>query len=81
MRRQSALDPESEAVIQAHLNEIASGRTLIIVSHRLTSLAHADAILVLEQGAVVDFAPHRVLLERCEVYKRLWSQQTHRLRP
>ncbi len=77
----SALDPESEAVIQAHLNEIASGRTLIIVSHRLTSLAHADAILVLEQGAVVDFAPHRVLLERCEVYKRLWSQQTHRLRP
>jgi ATP-binding cassette subfamily B protein len=77
----SALDPESEAVIQAHLKEIASGRTLIIVSHRLTSLAHADAILVLEQGAVVDFAQHRVLLERCEVYKRLSSQQTHRLRP
>jgi ATP-binding cassette subfamily B protein len=77
----SALDPESEAVIQAHWNEIASGRTLIIVSHRLTSLAHADAILVLEQGGAVDFAPHRVLLERCEIYNRLWGQQTHRLRP
>ena len=72
----SALDPESEAVIQDNLNEIARGRTLIIVSHRLTSLASADAILVLEQGRVLDFAPHRVLLGRCSVYERLWRQQT-----
>jgi subfamily B ATP-binding cassette protein HlyB/CyaB len=72
----SALDPESEAIIQDHLNEIANGRTLVIVSHRLTSLASADVILVLERGKVVDFAPHKVLLDRCEIYQRLWHQQT-----
>ena len=72
----SALDPESEAIIQEHLNEISHGRTLVIVSHRLTSLASADVILVLERGKVVDFAPHKMLLERCEVYQRLWHQQT-----
>jgi len=58
----SALDPESEAIVQDHLAEIANGRTLIIVSHRLSSLAHADAILVLEQGKVLDCAPHAELL-------------------
>ena len=72
----SALDPESEAIIQNNLAEIARGRTLLIVSHRLTSLAASDAILVLEHGRVVDFAPHRVLLGRCGVYERLWRQQT-----
>ena len=72
----SALDPESEAVVQENLAAIASGRTLIIVSHRLTSLVMADAILVLEQGQVLDFAPHAELLARCESYRRLWQRQT-----
>lgn len=73
----SALDPESEAIVQDHLNDIALGRTLLIVSHRLTSLARADAILVLDRGHVIDFAPHRVLLDRCEIYRHLWQQQTN----
>lgn len=73
----SALDPESEAIVQDHLSEIAQGRTLIIVSHRLTSLTRANAILVLEQGRVLDYAPHATLLERCESYRRLWRQQTN----
>jgi ATP-binding cassette subfamily B protein len=72
----SALDPESEAIIQTNLDEIARGRTLIIVSHRLTSLTQSDAILMLDQGRMLDFAPHRVLLERCESYSQLWHQQT-----
>ena len=72
----SALDPESEAIIQENLNEIAQGRTMIIVSHRLSSLTRADGIIVMEQGKVVDFAPHTVLLERCEIYRHLWGQQT-----
>ncbi len=72
----SALDPESEAIVQENLLEIARGRTLLIVSHRLTSLAGADAILVLEEGSVLDFAPHATLLERCDSYRRLWQQQT-----
>ncbi|WP_408904149.1 peptidase domain-containing ABC transporter [Pseudoroseomonas cervicalis] len=77
----SALDPESEAIIQRNLAEIARGRTMVIVSHRLASLVTADAILVLDQGRVVDCAPHAVLLERCEIYRHLWQQQTHFLQP
>jgi ATP-binding cassette subfamily B protein len=76
----SALDPDSEAIIQANLHEIARGRTMIIVSHRLSSLVTSDAILVLEQGRVMDCAPHAVLLERCDVYRHLWQQQTQHMR-
>jgi ATP-binding cassette subfamily B protein len=72
----SALDPESEAIIQRNLAQIATGRTLIIVSHRLSSLVRADLILVLDRGGVVDFAPHDQLVERCDIYRNLWQQQT-----
>ena len=75
----SALDPESEAIIQKNLSEIANGRTLLIVSHRLSSLVSCDSILVLDRGSVVDFAPHEVLVERCEIYRHLWQQQTQHL--
>jgi ATP-binding cassette, subfamily B, bacterial HlyB/CyaB len=76
----SALDPESEAIIQGNLARLAAGRTMIIVSHRLSSLVQADAILVLERGCVLDFAPHAELLECCDLYRRLWQQQTQYLR-
>jgi ATP-binding cassette subfamily B protein len=72
----SALDPESEAIIQQNLSEIAKGRSMIIVSHRLSSLVNSDRILVLDKGKVVDIAPHQELLSRCEIYAHLWKQQT-----
>jgi ATP-binding cassette subfamily B protein len=75
----SALDPESEALVNANLLRIARGRTMIIVSHRLSSLTECDQTLVLEKGQVVDIAPHRVLLERCTVYRQLWAQQNRHL--
>ncbi|TIS15491.1 MAG: peptidase domain-containing ABC transporter, partial [Mesorhizobium sp.] len=75
----SALDPESEAVVSANLMRIASGRTMIIVSHRLSSLTDCDQILVMEQGKVLDVASHTVLLERCALYRQLWSQQNRHL--
>ncbi|WP_203071106.1 peptidase domain-containing ABC transporter [Falsiroseomonas ponticola] len=75
----SALDPDSEAIIQRNLAEIGRGRTMIIVSHRLSSLVQADAILVLDQGKLIDCAPHAVLLERCDIYRHLWQQQTQHL--
>jgi ATP-binding cassette subfamily B protein len=71
----SALDPESEAVVSANLLRIAAGRTMVIVSHRLASLTECDQILVMEQGEVMDIAPHTVLLERCAMYRQLWAQQ------
>jgi ATP-binding cassette subfamily B protein len=72
----SALDPESEAIIQYNLTEIAKGRSMIIVSHRLSSLVKCDRILVLDKGRMVAFAPHTQLLETCEIYSHLWKQQT-----
>ncbi|MDX8482049.1 peptidase domain-containing ABC transporter [Mesorhizobium sp. VK24D] len=75
----SALDPESEAVVSANLMRIASGRTMIIVSHRLASLTECDQILVMDQGKVIDVAPHSVLLERCGIYRQLWFQQNRHL--
>ncbi|MBU2652802.1 peptidase domain-containing ABC transporter [Acidomonas methanolica] len=71
----SALDPESEALVNANLQRIGKGRTMVIVSHRLSSLVDCDLICVMDQGSVVDLAPHAVLLERCEIYRMLWMQQ------
>jgi ATP-binding cassette, subfamily B, bacterial HlyB/CyaB len=74
-----ALDPESEALLNANLLRIARGRTMVIVSHRLSSLVDCDQILVLEKGRAVDIAPHRLLLERCAIYRQLWMQQSRHL--
>jgi ATP-binding cassette, subfamily B, bacterial HlyB/CyaB len=52
---------------------------MVIVSHRLSSLTECDQILVLEKGKVMDLAPHRVLLERCSVYRQLWAQQNRHM--
>jgi len=71
----SALDPESEAVINANLQRIAKGRTVIVISHRLSSLVSADGILVLDHGRAVDMGKHDQLLARCEIYRHLWRQQ------
>jgi len=71
----SALDPESEALVNANIQRIAHGRSMLIVSHRLSSLVDCHQILVLDQGRVVDIGPHKDLLERCSVYRQLWLQQ------
>jgi subfamily B ATP-binding cassette protein HlyB/CyaB len=75
----SALDPDSEAIVNANLMRIGRGRTMVIVSHRLSSLTECDQTLVLEGGKVVDVAPHGVLLERCLIYRQLWMQQNRHL--
>ncbi len=75
----SALDPESEALVNANLARIGKGRTMVIVSHRLSSLVDCDQILVMEQGKVNDIAPHNVLVERCAIYRQLWLQQNRHM--
>ncbi len=75
----SALDPESEALVNANLTRLGKGRTMVIVSHRLSSLLDCDLILVMDRGRVVDVAPHRVLLERCSIYRTLWAQQNRHM--
>jgi ATP-binding cassette, subfamily B, bacterial HlyB/CyaB len=71
----SALDPDSEAILRQNLSRIAAGRTVIIVSHRLSTLVDADAILVLERGRIADIGPHDQLVSRCMTYRHLWAQQ------
>ncbi|CAK0740954.1 ATP-binding cassette, subfamily B [Azospirillaceae bacterium] len=74
----SALDPDSEAIFMNNLARIAHGRTVIIVTHRLSTLTGCDEIAVLDQSRLVDVAPHAILLGRCEVYQHLWAQQNRR---
>ena len=71
----SALDAESEAIINANLMRIAQDRTIICISHRLSMLVPADAIMVLERGKVYDIGRHEELLHRCDIYKHLWQTQ------
>ena len=75
----SALDPESEALVNANLLRIARGRTMVIVSHRLSSLVNCDQIMVLERGKIMDIGPHSKLLERCSIYRTLWNQQNRHM--
>jgi len=71
----SSLDPESEAVIQQHLGAISHGRTIIIITHRLSFVVRADAIIVVDQGRIVQAGQHDTLLRSCLPYKQLWGQQ------
>jgi ATP-binding cassette subfamily B protein len=77
----SALDAESEAIVNANLLRIATGRTLMIISHRLSSLVAAHQIMVLERGRVYDIGRHDELLARCDIYSALWHQQHRHLSP
>ena len=70
------LDPDSEAIIRQNLSQIARGRTVIIVSHRLSTLVDADAILVVDRGKIADIGRHDQLVSRCVTYRHLWNQQT-----
>jgi ATP-binding cassette subfamily B protein len=75
----SALDPESEAIFIRNLSRIAVGRTVIMISHRLSTLVNADAILVMQRGRLVDAGTHKELLSRSDTYQHLWNQQTSHL--
>ena len=72
----SALDPESEAIFIKNLSRIAVGRTVVMISHRLSTLVNAHAILVMQQGRLMDSGTHAELLTRCDTYQHLWNQQT-----
>jgi ATP-binding cassette subfamily B protein len=71
----SALDPESEAVVVKNLKAIAKGRTTIVISHRLATIRDADAIIVMDNGAINDVGSHGQLIQRNFIYHALWNQQ------
>jgi len=71
----SSLDSITEQAIQETLDEVMRGKTVIVVAHRLSTIAHLDRILVFDQGAIVEDGSHAELLARQGAYQRLWSRQ------
>ena len=71
----SALDTRTEAEIQATLHEVERGRTTIVIAHRLSTVVHADRIVVLEAGQVREQGTHAELLRRHGLYAEMWARQ------
>ncbi|XXX77732.1 ABC transporter ATP-binding protein [Sorangium sp. So ce134] len=71
----AALDPDSETAVQEALAQLAAGKTVIVIAHRLHTISTADQILVLDAGRVTERGRHSELLARGGLYARLWSAQ------
>ena len=71
----SAVDTETEEVILEHIKRLTKNKTTIIVSHRISTIKHADRILVLDQGRVVQEGSHTKLIEEDGFYKHLYQEQ------
>tara|TARA_B100001971_G_scaffold214732_1_gene253931 strand:- start:3049 stop:4719 length:1671 start_codon:yes stop_codon:yes gene_type:complete len=77
----SSIDTETEVKIRAALNELTRNRTTFIIAHRLATLQHADRILVLMGGRIIDQGPHNALITRSATYRTLYETQFHLVKP
>ena len=66
----SALDPDSERIVQASINRVSRGRTTIIIAHKLATIKHADRILRMKNGSVVEEGSHESLLRTSDEYSK-----------
>lgn len=71
----SALDSESEAQIQLALEKLVSGKTVLIIAHRFSTIKNANKIIVFSEGQILDTGTHQELYPRCLLYKSLYDQQ------
>jgi subfamily B ATP-binding cassette protein MsbA len=71
----SALDTESERLVQEAIDRLLAGRTVFVIAHRLSTVIHADQILVLDRGRIIERGTHQELLSQRGAYFRLYSMQ------
>jgi ABC-type transport system involved in Fe-S cluster assembly fused permease/ATPase subunit len=71
----SALDSKAEQAIQAQLKEIAKSRTTMVIAHRLSTVADAQQIIVLDHGRIVERGTHQSLLAADGLYAQMWERQ------
>jgi subfamily B ATP-binding cassette protein MsbA len=71
----SALDTESERLVQEAVDRLLRGRTVFVIAHRLSTIVHADQILFLDRGEIVERGTHAELLAAQGAYHRLYSMQ------
>ena len=74
----SALDSKAEQAIQGQLKEIAKNRTTLVIAHRLSTVADAQQILVLDHGRIVERGTHQLLLAANGLYAQMWERQQAR---
>jgi ATP-binding cassette subfamily B protein len=71
----SALDGRSERTVLGALQRGRGRRTTLVIAHRLSTVADADRLVVMDAGRIVDHGRHDELLDRCELYRRLWQEE------
>ncbi|EIF80190.1 ATP-binding transmembrane ABC transporter protein, partial [Burkholderia pseudomallei 354a] len=74
----SALDSRSERAIQHELDQIARHRTTLVIAHRLSTVVHADQIIVMDHGRIVERGTHAQLLRADGLYAQMWALQQQR---
>lgn len=72
----SALDSEAEELIQAGLETLMVGKTVIAIAHRLSTIQHMDRIVVLDEGKIAEMGAHKDLLDQGGLYAKFWSRQS-----
>jgi len=71
----ASVDPSSEVEIQRALSELTRGRTVVVIAHKLKNIRHADKILVLDKGKLVEEGTHETLLSQGGFYAAMWGRQ------
>ncbi len=69
------IDPDNEAYIQEAINALVMDKTLVVIAHKLSTIQHADQILVMDKGRIVEKGTHTALMEEAGIYASLWAKR------
>ena len=70
----SSLDTESERIVQDAINSLMKNRTCIVIAHRLSTVRHADEIVVLEKGRIIERGTHDELMKTSDAYSKIFRE-------